>query len=382
MKTGGGFGRRLTNDYVGEAAAIAKVVSPAPVKLLWTREDDMPHDFYRPGGFHYLKGGVDANGKLVAWKNHFVTYGEPNPNGGIRYASSANISGVQFPARFVPNFEFVESAMPLGVPTGALRAPGTNAWSFVFQSFIDELARGGREGSVSVQARSARERDHPDARARRRWLQREADDRGAEARGREVGWGKTKLPKGTGMGISFQFSHQGYFAEVAQVTVDSQKRIKVDKVWVAGDIGSQVINPLHAENLVQGGVIDGISHMMQEITIDGGAGGAEELQPGADAAHEPGAAGDRGALGEVEQRADRPRRAVAAADSLGGRQRDLRRQRHARAHAAAVEAGLPLGVTKTPKSQLPRFVQVGVFLRELETGSSELAGLASFRLIE
>ena len=280
-RMGGGFGRRLGNDYMVEAAAIAMKI-PEPVKLLWTREDDTRHDLYRPAGFHYLKGGVDASGRLVAWKNHFVSFGE-----GTNFVQAAGLGGTEFPARYIDHYALDCSVMPLGVPTGFLRAPTSNGVAFVIQSFIDELAHAAGKDPVQFRYELlANFRPDPAAAP--------AGPPGAQTPGggrqgggpqfdhdrahgvlalvaEKSGWGKTRLPKGSGMGVAFHFSHRGYFAEVVQVTVSPAGQLKIDNVWVAGDIGNQIINPLNAENQVRGSVLDGIAEaLLQEITIEKG----------------------------------------------------------------------------------------------------------------
>ena len=141
LQAGGGFGRRLSNDYMVEAAHIAKAIGGAPVKLLWTREDDMRHDFYRPGGFHFLKGGVDAErrDRRVARPLRQL---RPRIRRRTRRTPSRSRRTFRRPSsrRLRAELRDRASLMPLGVPTGALRAPRSNAVAWVYQSFIDELA--------------------------------------------------------------------------------------------------------------------------------------------------------------------------------------------------------------------------------------------------
>jgi isoquinoline 1-oxidoreductase beta subunit len=268
-RIGGGFGRRLSSDFMVEAAAISKELGE-PVKLVWNRTQDTQHGVYRPGGFHYFKGGLDANGKVVAFRDHFVTFGD-----GEKTTSAANLAATEFPATFVPNLDLGFSTMPLGVPTGPLRAPQSNALAYAFQSFINELATAAGKDSLQFLLDMLGEPRAPELRqtpfgpmvgfnnARMAGVLKLVAEKS--------GWGKGTLPKGTGKGIAFYFSHSGYFAEVVQASVNKDGDVKVDKIWVAGDVGKQIINPTGALNQVQGGVIDGVAEALaQVITIEKG----------------------------------------------------------------------------------------------------------------
>ena len=265
VRAGGGFGRRLTSDYDVEVGKIARVVSEertkaglptVPVKLLWTREDDMAHDQYRPGGFHYFKAGLDASGKLIAFRD-FVA------------STNSVIPANEFPRGFVANFTANSAPItPFDIPTGALRAPGTNGVSFVMQGFMDEVAiAAGKDPlqyRLDVLANPIGDAPQGFNAARARGVLEAVRDMSD--------WNnRSKLPKGTGKGVAFQFAHAGYVAYVVEVAVGEDKKINVTKAWTAIDIGRQIVNPSSAVNLVQGAFIEAMSHMMGwQITIEKG----------------------------------------------------------------------------------------------------------------
>jgi isoquinoline 1-oxidoreductase subunit beta len=259
-RVGGGFGRRLANDYMVEAAWIAREAG-VPVKLVWSREDDFQNGTYRPGGFHFLEGGLDAGGNLVAWRDHFVTYGHEQ-----KVSIPTGMGAGTFPARFVPNLRYERTVMELGIPVGSLRAPGSNALAFVIQSFIDELAHAAGEdplafqfkllGDVAVVGDGAGAY-HAD---RMQGVLRAVADMSA--------WNQDKLPEGEGKGIACYYSHAGYVAEVVHAAVSAAGDVEVRKVWAAVDVGSQIVNPSGALGQVQGAILFGLSQALhEEITL-------------------------------------------------------------------------------------------------------------------
>lgn len=279
IRSGGGFGRRLSSDFIVEAAAIAQKVN-APVKLTWTREDDLQHDHFRPGGFHHLRGGVDANGKLVGWHNHFVTFANRVERDGksiLQPGSGGSLSGDEFPGRWLANCLLEQTALECRIPMGPWRAPGSSVFSWVFHSFIDELAHAAGRDPVEFRLELLGDKDiiagtgerglarpgQPYSVSRMRNVLKEVAEKS--------GWGKKTFAKGQGAGVAFHFSHRGYVAEVAEVTVSKEGQLKVDRVVVVTDIGAQIVNLSGAENQVQGSVIDGLSTLMYpELNIEKG----------------------------------------------------------------------------------------------------------------
>ena len=236
----------------------------APVKLQWTREDDIRHEFYRPGGFHYMSGAVDENGKLAALRDHFVTFTED----GEKAIGLASLTESEFPAPLIDNVKFTQSLLPWSIPSGALRAPRSNVHGFVLQSFLHELAEAAGRDYVEFLLEIAGDS---------RWLDpgnirtlhtgRTADV--IKLAAEKSGWGKD-LPAGHGLGLGFYFSHAAHIAEVAEVSMEADNAVRVHKVTVAADVGP-IINMSGAENMMEGSVIDGISTMFgQQLTIEDG----------------------------------------------------------------------------------------------------------------
>lgn len=265
-RIGGGFGRRLMNDYIAECAAIAQRVG-APVKLTWTREEDVRHDFYRAAGWHRFRGGVDAQGRLVAWHDHFVTLGV---NSDERPGNGAAIAPDEFPGRFVPNYRLEQTLINTGVPLGWWRAPGSCALAWVTQSFIDELAHAaGRDPFEFRLDLLGDDTPRPPVGGRGPAYHAGRMKGVLRLAAEKSGWGQP-LPAGEGRGIAFHFSHLGYIAEVAHVAVSRDGELTVKRVTAAVDVGGTIVNLSGAENQVQGSIIDGLSTMGLEITLANG----------------------------------------------------------------------------------------------------------------
>jgi len=264
-RAGGGFGRRLVNDPACEAVAISKHIN-APVKLQWTREDDMAHDFYRTGGFHSFKGGLAPDGKIDFLEDHLITFSHDGEKPVI--AGAPRQPSHVFPAQLLNNFRLSQSLLPLKTSCGLLRAPESNTTAWAVQSFLHELATtAGTDHLEFLLELLGKPQWLPPKNLYGLHTGRAANV--IKLAAEKSGWGKPQ-PAGRGLGLAFHFCHAGHFAEVADVSVSADKKITVHNVTVVADIGP-VINLSGAENQCQGSVIDGLSTMLGlEISMEKG----------------------------------------------------------------------------------------------------------------
>lgn len=270
-RSGGGFGRKLTNDFVAEAALIAKATG-LPIKLQWTRSDDLQHDFYRPFGHHEMIATLDAGNRVTGWTQRLASaskyYRRPNmqPEG----LWEAELYPDDFPARLVPSYRLEWHSVTSGIPRGSWRAPAHTANAFVVQSFLDEIAAATGQDPLTLRlAMLGEDRVFDYAQhggpkfstgRLRAVLERVATT---------IGWGRN-LPRGRGLGLAAHFTFGGYAAHAMEVEVSPQGGLAIHRVVCAIDVG-RPINPLGIEAQIQGGTIDGLSTALNlEITIRDG----------------------------------------------------------------------------------------------------------------
>jgi len=255
---GGGFGRRLEADGAVRAVEIAKQVD-GPVKVVWTREEDIQHDLYRPYWFDRLSAGLDDKGRPIAWKNRFAgssviaRWLPPGFKDGLDPDSTEGAIDLVYD---LPNFhvEYVR-AEPPAIPTGFWRSVGPSHNVFVTESFVDELAAAAKQDPVAY--RRALLDKSPRAKA--------VLDLAAE----KAGWGST-LPEGSGRGVSLQFVFGSYMAQVAEVEVAKDGTVQLRRVVCAMDCGTPV-NPNTIEAQIQSGIIFGATAALYgEITLKNG----------------------------------------------------------------------------------------------------------------
>ena len=255
---GGGFGRRGFQDYTRQAVAIAKAVEGRPVKLLWSREEDMQHDYYRPMTLMRFKAGLDAAGNLIAWRirdaSHSILAGvrpQDIKEGVDRHA----LGGIVDLPYGVPNLRIEFAMRNSHVPVGFMRTVFHSQNPFMRECFVDEMAHAAGKDPYEF---------------RRALLRAKPKDLGVlEAAAKASGWG-SPLPAGVHRGIAVQDSHGSYAAAVFEVSVSGAGELDIRRVVVAVDPG-YVVNPDSAEAQVQSCVAYGLtSALWGEITLSEG----------------------------------------------------------------------------------------------------------------